>query len=373
MLRRTPKGCEFTYTEAFLRSNEPRIAHNLPKTSEPLIVEGIANLPTYFAGLLPEGVMFTAIQRLLGAAQDDLFAILAATGVDAIGDIDVRVPGAIPQVSGLSLKQAAELIESLTRHQSVDLELLRTVPGAQRKLSIGEVARSGVRRAHIAKFPAPEFPGLLQNEYAIMRLAKRCGLEVPAVGLEPEALIVTRFDRVLDASKVQFKRVHVEDLLQIMDLFPNSKYSMEYIALLEAMDRLGTSKASILQALQLYVFSVVVGNGDLHAKNVSLIHRDSQWTLSPCYDLLTTLPYDSVIPGADRMALALCDETFGNFMMEDFITAGGRFGIPQKAIVTMVSRTANKVLKHINATASGYLDTDILNQIQQRAEAILTS
>lgn len=50
------------------------------------------------------------------------------------------------------------------------------------------------------------------------------------------------------------------------------------------------------------VFSVLVGNGDMHLKNWSLIYPDGRTpVLSPAYDFVSTLPY---IPG-DRLALTL--------------------------------------------------------------------
>ncbi|MES1147537.1 MAG: HipA N-terminal domain-containing protein, partial [bacterium] len=92
-LARTPKGCKFTYSEAFLSSNQPPVAYHLPKTKEGITVEGHVNLPTYFSGLIPEGVMGEAVVRFLRTSQDDLFSVLAATGSDAIGDVTVHVPG----------------------------------------------------------------------------------------------------------------------------------------------------------------------------------------------------------------------------------------------------------------------------------------
>lgn len=112
VLRRLPRGCEFRYREDFLRSAEPPIALHLPKTPEALITEGVLNLPPFFAGLLPEGVMFAAAQRLIGSAKDDLFAVLAATGRDAVGDVDVREPGAATlHQSGFNIESAKEAID----------------------------------------------------------------------------------------------------------------------------------------------------------------------------------------------------------------------------------------------------------------------
>jgi serine/threonine-protein kinase HipA len=49
------------------------------------------------------------------------------------------------------------------------------------------------------------------------------------------------------------------------------------------------------------VFSVLIGNGDMHLKNWSLLYPDGRKpVLSPAYDVVSTLPY---IPG-DTLALS---------------------------------------------------------------------
>ena len=49
------------------------------------------------------------------------------------------------------------------------------------------------------------------------------------------------------------------------------------------------------------VFSVLIGNGDMHLKNWSLLYPDGRTPLlSPAYDFVSTVPY---IPG-DSLALS---------------------------------------------------------------------
>jgi len=371
-LRRLPKGCEFRYTDEFLRSSRPRIALHLSK-KEPIQVEGLANLPTYFAGLLPEGVMFEAVKNLIGSAADDLFAILAATGADAIGDIEVRAPGEDPRKPSLNLEQAAHLIHSLLENQNdFPSRNLAAIPGVQPKLSIGEIVRSGRKTTYIAKFDTARFPHLIENEFTFMRLAKRCGLHTAKVDLKPQALIVHRFDREPDPQSSTLRKIHIEDMLQVMDLFPNSKYVPEYRDLLEAMRRLGVSKATILEALRLYLFSYLIGNGDLHAKNVSLLRHseEEEWRLTPAYDLLSTLPYQNTLLGADQMALALTDEAAGRFTPEDFVSLAADFGIPPRATTNMIQRTAQAVKKHL-PTSSDALGPQTLQTVEDRTESML--
>ncbi len=372
-LRRRAKGCEFRYSDSFLASGERPIALHLPKTPDGLLVEGLANLPTYFAGLLPEGIMFNAVKTMIGSATDDLFAILAATGSDAIGDITVRIPGEGEQRPTINFAEASEVIDSLVRkNQPYIPNRFTAISGVQPKMSLGEIMRASRTHMFIAKFESPDFPDLIRNEHATMRLAKRCHIETADIRMEPNALIVRRFDRVFNPDKKRMEKIHVEDMLQVMDLFPSSKYTMEYSDLMAAMAILGVSKAALLDVLHLFVFSYIVGNGDLHAKNVSLVYdpTDGLWRMSPAYDLVSTLPYRDVLPGAERMALALFPDSFGRFSVSEFVSFGARFGLSERAVVGMVERTTRGVVKHAEKLMGRVVDPDVLAIILDRAESL---
>ena len=318
--------------------------------------------------------MFSAVRSLIGSAADDLFAVLAATGSDAIGDIDVRLPGEGPRIPNLTLLEARDLIKSLLKPKpNFPLDGLAAIAGSQPKLSIGELVRATRRASLIAKFDSPEFAGLLENEYAFTRLARLCRLDVSETRLISGVLVITRFDRSYNSATRQQTKIHVEDMLQVMDLFPNSKYSLEYVDLLDAMQRLGTSKSTLLDALELYVFCYLIGNGDLHAKNVSLIldKEDGQWRLAPVYDLLSTLPYRNLLTGADRMALALSDDNFGRFTVAEFVDIGSRFELPAKAVSKMLDRLAKAVLKFLPDVLQNYPVPDVTESIAARAESML--
>lgn len=89
----------------------------------------------------------------------------------------------------------------------------------------------------------------------------------------------------------------------------------------------------IRRLIELYVFSYLIGNGDLHAKNISLLaDREGRIRLSPAYDLLSTLPY-----GDRSMALKFGakDE---NFSLQDILSFEAIFGIPPRAVETAVQK-----------------------------------
>ncbi|RYG46474.1 type II toxin-antitoxin system HipA family toxin [bacterium] len=370
-LDRLPDGCRFSYLPEFLLSSQEPIARHLPKSPEGVVVRGLTNLPSYFAGLLPEGLMFDVAVRMVRTSRDDLFSLLAATGSDAIGDITVRVPGEEPSSHRLDLTEAMEEIQNILSGHGATPGTISAIAGVQPKISLGGLFRTARTALTIAKFQPREFPNLLQNEAAIMRLAARCGLPAAKVELREEALLVTRFDRVLDRQTRRLRQVHVEDALQLMNLYPHRKYTLDYREILQVIEGLHAGKAALLDALRLYVFSYLVGNGDLHAKNVSLLYEREtrRWRMTPAYDLLSTLPYASLLSGADRMALALEDEAFGRFEAQDFIEMGSSFDLPESAVLRMIQNLGTKLLFRLPDLEG--LPEATVAEIERRARALL--
>jgi len=134
------------------------------------------------------------------------------------------------------------------------------------------------------------------------------------------------------------KRLHVEDGCQFLNLYPASKYAVSARQLIEAIADLVTApEVEVLRFLHLYAVSYIIANGDLHARNVSLLRGlDGRVTLSPTYDLLTTLPY-----GDARMALKL-EGRDQNLERKHFVTAGRRAGVPEAAISRLLDRLTRK-------------------------------
>jgi serine/threonine-protein kinase HipA len=105
----------------------------------------------------------------------------------------------------------------------------------------------------------------------------------------------------------------MEDFTQVFGLYPQDKYHHRSYANIAAVLWAETGEAGTYEFFRRLVFSVLIGNGDMHLKNWSLLYPDRRTpVLSPAYDFVATLPY---IPN-DNLAL-----TFGGSRSLSGITA----------------------------------------------------
>ena len=91
-LRRTADGVEFRYLADWIDGEQAPVATTLPVGPAPIVRPGGA-LPSYFAGLLPEGRRLGALRRAVKTSADDELSLLLAVGADAIGDVQVVPAG----------------------------------------------------------------------------------------------------------------------------------------------------------------------------------------------------------------------------------------------------------------------------------------
>ena len=333
------------------RTNEGTALHFIPNidlqngflaTSIPYQAEPIqsTSLPSFFLNLLPEGAR---LELILQAARnrDDFLELLLKLGWDTIGDVAV-VPHGAPlgeQKAAVPQSKLSEVSFWDLFYQGISERPDAAIPGVQEKISSSTIAfgiRTESTPSAILKLNPTNFPNLVQNEEFFLRMARACGLEANKATLVHDrenapGLLVTRFDRVKEGKSIL--KFHQEDACQLLNTAPSNKYHVAMRDIADALQRVCTAPTvEILRLLQLYAFSYIIGNGDLHAKNISVL-----WTkvvrLSPAYDLLSTLPY----PMDQHMALPL-DGKNDNFRAADFTAFGERFGVPKPATETMVDQ-----------------------------------
>ncbi|MCP3811711.1 type II toxin-antitoxin system HipA family toxin [Mycobacteriaceae bacterium Msp059] len=305
----------------------------------PVVTTGGA-VPAFFAGLLPEGVRLGVVTTSTKTSADDHLTLLLAIGSDTIGNVRVFPAGVAPVKPAAMFDPEQDtdfrlVFEKLTGSVSADPVGLA---GVQPKVSAGMVSAPTQTRSGpaILKLNPVEYPLLVENEHFFMTMAAACGLRSATTSLLHDAegrsaLLVTRFDRA------GATRIAQEDACQVAGIYPASKYRITTEAaitgLAEACARGGGSKvAATAELLKTVVFSWLIGNGDLHGKNLSIYDLDGVWQPTPAYDLLCTQPYAG---WRDPMALNL----FGcanRLSRANFVDAGERLGIRARATTRMI-------------------------------------
>ena len=248
--------------------------------------------PPFFSNLLPEGGTRTIIAAHLNLSKERDFPLLAYLGSDLVGAVLLSPSEPLAPVPG----------DALTF----------SLPGVQLKLSALltqadalTIPVHGNGGDWIVKVSSGAYPGLTENEFSMLELARRSGIEVPETklvspsniaGLPPEfasagpAFVIRRFDRV-----AEHHRMHVEDFNQAFAQFPHDKYKNQSYG---DMGRLLTRRAGFVHAREFVrrvTFNAMIGNGDMHLKNFSLIYRNRRDPeLAPAYDYVSTLVYPSL-------------------------------------------------------------------------------
>lgn len=296
-------------------------------------------LPTWFENLLPErrSLLRRWICRQHELSQDDSFSLLRVLGHDLPGAVVVEgEPGATAR--------GAET------EDSVDNGWRFSLAGVQLKLSMVRQEKGFTLPARsadgdwIVKIPGKEFELLPRVEKLTMEWASLCGLSVPeceivetrlidginANDYAKESFYIRRFDRVSGG------RIHQEDLCQALQVSPEDKYGdgnpgVSYDGLAKFVkDVIGEDAQR--EFVKRLAFIVVSGNGDAHLKNWSVRWPDEgKPVLSPCYDMVTTVTWESRFgwdsPKAPALALALGRERkFAELRkrnLETFVKRGG--------------------------------------------------
>ncbi|RST00276.1 type II toxin-antitoxin system HipA family toxin [Streptomyces sp. WAC07149] len=272
-------------------------------------------LPRWFSNLLPEGPLREWIADDRGVSLDREMELLAQVGHDLPGAIQV-LPADGPddgwewpdgEAAGAVEKRAGGAYgfpssQSPWRFSLAGVALKFSMLARGDRLTVPAAGEYG---DWLVKFPDYRHPDVPRNEFTIMCLAQAAGLDVPEVRLmhrdeleglpermwpndEQWAYAVRRFDRTRDERRTP---IHIEDFAQVRDKYPQEKYQSAFETVAAIAYR-GHDVDSLREVARRIAFSVVVGNGDAHLKNWSLIYLDRRVpSLSPVYDLVSTIPY----------------------------------------------------------------------------------
>ena len=269
-------------------------------------------LPPFFQNLLPEGVFRDRIAEIRECDPKDHFEMLAACGKDLPGGVH-----ALPVV--LTHEQLAHYVtqDNDSLEMSVTAEPLEegvSLSGVQPKVGANLIEGRYVGRTKdhdthiIAKLPVVGQPMLPELEELSLRLAQEAGVATCQATLQPletleiqhgydlgdadgktQFLAVQRFDRTLNG------RVHCEDFCQVLGIMPEDKYGevsgedrttyLQVATVLLSFDSMG--EPAVHELLRRLVVNEMLGNPDMHLKNIGVIYRDGRTpTLSDAYDIV---------------------------------------------------------------------------------------
>ncbi len=305
----------FQYSADWLVSPDGfALSAHLPLTAESLL-DGASKRPVqwYFDNLLPEEGQRVLLAGDASLDAEDAFGLLAWYGAESAGSLTLLPPDAAPQTTEPLRPLPDDALETrirqLPRAPLTHAAIKRmSLAGAQHKLAV--VLQDGALfepagatpSTHILKpdHPDEDYPHSVINEWFVMRLAKRLGLDVPDVHrryVPSPVYLIDRFDRVREGRGWQ--RRHVIDACQLLGLDRSFKYSQGSMENLAAMANACRSPAVARSRLFGWlVFNMLVGNGDAHLKNLSFLVSHEGVQLAPFYDLLSVAAYDT--PAFDK-------------------------------------------------------------------------
>ncbi len=259
----------------------------------------------FFQELLPEGRMLKRLAQEANVPESDTIGLLRRYGRDVAGALqiwDPDVPGEPrqPRLEPLDEAGVAELLENVQ-----DFPLgnkprggKSSLAGVQDKIVLAHTADGwnraldGYPSTHILK-PVPEgLPTFIYDEEYGARLARAVGLIPYRTWIQEfagvPALVIARYDRSPDAPQ---SRLHQEDFNQALGASGDEKYERYggKVSLARIARVLGpyTAPASRETLLRMMVLAAAVGNLDMHAKNISLLHlAEGTVELAPAYDFV---------------------------------------------------------------------------------------
>jgi len=277
---------------------------------------------------LPEGVLRERLRLAFAKATGtfDEFDLLGIVGRSQVGRI--RYTGQKEQLQedvpfqsvdeiltqrrgGDLLRYLIDKFASFSGISGVQPKILVRDEGASAALSktTDRLSQSYRGATHIVKFwEQNEYPQLAANEFFCLKVAEKCGLDVPPYRLAEDALalVIDRFDLRSDGTYRGF-----EDFCVLNARRTDEKYRGSYeTSIMKRFVEFANSPhvgEDLERLFTLIALNCALRNGDAHLKNFGIVYDDveGEARLAPVYDLVTT----SVYLPKDSMALTLMGTT----------------------------------------------------------------
>jgi len=371
----------FAFDENYLNDdNRPVLSQSFFTQTGEMIPETKTTqtkLPPFFSNLLPEGHLRTYLAKRGGIKPAREFKLIKLLGEDLPGAVMIK------PLDGL-----ADLQERDEARDSKEAPYRFSLAGVQLKFSaLAESAggltipAGGVGGDWIVKLPAQNYVQVPENEWSMLHLASEIGIPVPDAKLidlqdiaglpdlgalsGTKALAVKRFDRAAPG-----QRIHIEDFAQVYGIYPNHKYDKVSYANIANMIWTLTGEAGLVDFIRRLVFNIVIGNGDMHLKNWSLIYPDGRTPqLAPAYDFVSTVPY---IPD-DRLALSLAGtKDMGAISLKHFTRLVKKAQVPEYLALSAAKEATEETIQAWHENKAHYpLSDEIRERLDQHIKDLM--
>ena len=308
----------------------------------------------YFSNLLPEGHLREYLAARAGVQPEREFFLLWALGRDLPGALTVEPADGEAWPPGLDdgERNAQERKENALRFSLAGVQLKFSAVHDGKANKGLTIPAKGVGGSWIVKLPSARFEGVPENEYAMLTLARRVGIEVPEIALvdvdsignlpdgigdlRGKAFAIARFDRTPGGP------IHTEDFAQVFGVYPDDKYGKASYRNIAAVLAAETGEAGIAEFIRRLTFNTLIGNADMHIKNWSLIYPDRRTpVLSPAYDFVSTVAYIEDDEAALKFART---RRFDEFTLDELSYLAAKGGLPEKQVLDTAQETVARFL-----------------------------
>ncbi|MCL1900124.1 MAG: HipA domain-containing protein [Promicromonosporaceae bacterium] len=283
-----------------------------------------ARRQNFFSELLPEGMMRQRLADEAGVSAADVIGLLRRYGRDVAGALEIWDPTApgeppTPGLEPLDDAGVARALRDVARFPLANKPMggKTSLNGVQDKIVLVHDQRSGAwARAldgypstHILKPVPADHPTIIFDEEYGSRFARALGLASFTTEIREfdgvSALVIERYDRVSSSNGVPV-RLHQEDFNQVLGASGDQKYQRYggHVSLSRIAKELAQAGAveAVRRLALTTVLAVAVGNLDMHAKNISLLHpAGGVLRLADAYDVVPQVH----LPNDGEMALAV--------------------------------------------------------------------
>jgi serine/threonine-protein kinase HipA len=305
----------------------------------------------FFSNLLPEDEMRRYLAERASVNPEREFFLLWVLGQDLTGAVTIKPADGEELPPGVSESVDGD-------NESNDGAMRFSLAGVQLKFSAVQhalggltIPATGMGGSWIVKLPSSKFGGVPENEFSMMELARKMGMDVPETQLlnignienipdgigqfGHSAFAIKRFDRVDGGGSV-----HIEDFAQVFGVYPNDKYKKASMRNIAEVIGIEGQEGDIAEFIRRLVFNTLIGNADMHLKNWSLIYNDKRSaSIAPAYDFVSTIPYIADKNAALKVSRS---KNFADFTMDELSHLAAKARLPEKLVLDTAEETVSR-------------------------------